>query len=122
MSKVRVESHNDGVRLVTLTDPDRRNAMDEQMGAELIAVTDEIRDDPQARVVAVTGEGKAFCAGADLPALFGNPERGVVDVHEGLQRYSEAFFSVLRLPHPTIAAVTGAAGGAGLNLAMCCDV
>ena len=122
MSKVRVDARDDGVRLVTLTDPDRRNAMDAQMGAELIAAAAAIRDDADARVVVVTGEGKAFCAGADLPALFGNPERGVVEVHEGLQEYYRAFFSVLELPLPTIAAVNGPAVGAGLNLAMCCDV
>lgn len=122
MPKVRVDRHDDGVRLVTLTDPDRRNAMDAEMGAELIAVAAGIRDDPSARVVVVTGEGKAFCAGADLPALFGDPDRGVVEVHDGLQEYYQAFFSILDLPQPTIAAVNGPAVGAGLNLAMCCDI
>ena len=122
MAKVRVDAHDGGVRLVTLTDPDRRNAMDEQMGAELIAAAAELREDASVRAVVVTGEGSAFCAGADLPALFGDPERGIVDVHDGLQRYYKAFFSVLDLPQPTIAAVNGPAVGAGLNLALCCDV
>jgi enoyl-CoA hydratase len=122
MSKVAVERRSDGVRVITLTDPERRNAMDEQMGAELIAAAGALRDDSETRAVVVTGEGTAFCAGADLPALFGDPSRSVSDTHERLQAYYRAFFSVLELAVPTIAAVHGPAVGAGLNLAMACDV
>lgn len=122
MAKVRLSEHDDGVRVVTLTDPERRNAMDAQMGGELIAACQRIRADRHARVVVVTGQGKAFCAGADLPALFGDPQRPVTEVHEGLQEYYRAFFNVLELPLPTVAAVNGAAVGAGLNLALACDV
>lgn len=122
MKKVSVESPAPGVRLVTLRDPGRRNAMDAVMGEQLIAATAAIAADADARCVVVTGEGTAFCAGADLPALFGDPDRPVTQTHDDLQRYYRAFFSVLELPLPTIAAVHGPAVGAGLNLAMACDV
>ncbi|MDQ3451652.1 MAG: enoyl-CoA hydratase [Actinomycetota bacterium] len=122
MSKVRLTDSGDGVRLLTLTDPDRRNAMGAEMGSELIAACDRVREDSRARVLVVTGQGRAFCAGADLPALFGDPDRSVTDTHRHLQQYYQAFFSVLALPLPTIAAVNGPAVGAGLNLALACDV
>ncbi len=122
MSKVAVDVHDDGVRVITLTDSDRRNAMDAVMGTELIEASVSLAADPATRAVVITGEGKAFCAGADLPALFGDATRPVATTHDELQRYYRAFFSVLELPFPTIAAVNGPAVGAGLNLALACDV
>lgn len=121
MSTVRVDDRGNGVRLLTLTDPGRRNAMGEQMGHEVREAVARMRVDGT-RVLVVTGEGAAFCAGADLPALFGNPDRGVVATHEELQAYYRAFLDVHELPFPTVAAVNGPAVGAGLNLAMACKL
>ncbi len=84
MPTTRLESPSEGVRLLTLTDPDRRNAMGAEMGAELLAHAQTLRADRDVRVLVVTGEGTAFCAGADLPALFGDPDRPVTDTHEDL--------------------------------------
>ena len=122
MAKVVVGEHDGGVRLLTLSDPERRNAMDAAMGAELVAACKAAREDPSVRAVVVTGKGAAFCAGADLPELFGDPQRPVTATHAVLRSYYRAFFSVLELPLPTVAAVNGPAVGAGLNLALACDV
>lgn len=122
MALVKLEERTDGVRLITLVDPERRNAMGAAMGAELVAACAAVRADPAARALVVTGEGSAFCAGADLPALFGDPDRPVTQTHEELSGYYRTFLAVRDLPLPTVAAVNGPAVGAGLNLAMCCDI
>lgn len=122
MAKTRREHLGDGVWLLTLTDPDRRNAMDEAMGAELIAAAHALAADPTARALVVTGQGEAFCAGADLPALFGDPDRPLEETRAHLQRYYRGFLALRDLAIPTVAAVNGAAVGAGLNLALVCDI
>lgn len=123
MSLVTVEhGPAEGVRVLTLNDPDRRNAMSPQLQADLGAAVDGIAADAGARVLVVTGAGTAFSAGADLPAVFGRLDRHVTEVRAGLRTIYDSFLRVRRLEIPTIAAVNGAAIGAGVNLAMCCDV
>lgn len=112
----------DGVRVLTLNDPDKRNAMSPQLQAELGDAVDAVAADADARVLVVAGNGPAFSAGADLPALFGDRERHVSDVRTSLRAIYDSFLRVRRLEIPTIAAVHGAAVGAGVNLAMSCDV
>lgn len=122
MTKVRLESPDGGLRLITLTDPDRRNAMGREMGTQLRRAVADVAADAGSRVLVVTGEGPAFCAGADLPELFGDADRPPAETHDELQRYYRAFLDVHALELPTIAAVRGPAVGAGLNLAMACDI
>ena len=106
---------SDGIAVVSLDDPDRRNALNAGMVDEIIAAFDAIEAGGEASAVIVTGRGKAFCAGADLSHLGASRRDGLRHVYEG-------FLRVGRSPLPTIAAVNGPAVGAGMNLALVCDV
>ncbi len=111
-----IESTNaGGVGTLTLDDPDRRNAISLDMAHEISAALDGFEADETVSAVVVTGAGRAFCAGADLAVL----ESGDAASY---RRLYEAFLRVARCPLPTIAAVNGAAIGAGMNLALSCDV
>ncbi len=112
--RVRTEIDG-GVAVVTLDDPARRNALDLGIGADLVAAFDAIEADPSVGAVVVTGAPPAFCAGADLSHLGASEREGLLSIYEG-------FLRVGRCPLPTIAAVNGAAVGAGMNLALVCDV
>src|SRR6201986_3976226 len=111
-----VENH---VALVTVNDPERRNALTAEMSTLLRDTVERAEADPGVHAVVVTGAGKAFCAGADLSAL-GAAGGGAAG--SGLQRLYDGFMAVGNCTLPTIAAVNGAAVGAGLNLALAADV
>jgi len=105
----------DRVAVVTLDAPDRRNALDLDLCDEIATTFDQLEADDAVGAVVVTGAPPAFCAGADLSHL-GSSQ------HDGLRRVYEGFLRVARSPLPTVAAVNGAAVGAGMNLALACDV
>src|SRR4051795_11777177 len=105
----------DGVAVVTLDDPERRNALNLTMVDEIVDIMDRIDADSNVGAVVVTGAAPAFCAGADLSHLGSSQRQGLRSVYEGFLRFG-------RTPLPTIAAVNGAAVGAGMNLALVCDV
>jgi len=112
----------EGVRILTLNDPDRRNAMSPDLQAALGDAIDSVARDTGARVLVVAGNGPSFSAGADLPAVFGDLDRDTTEIRAGLRSIYDSFLRVKRLEIPTIAAVQGAAVGAGVNLALSCDV
>jgi enoyl-CoA hydratase len=105
----------DHVALITVNDPDRRNAVTSDMSTQLRAAVERAEADSDVHAVVVTGAGKAFCAGADLSALGSAAE-------EGLRRLYDGFMAVAQCTLPTIAAINGPAVGAGLNLALAADV
>ncbi len=100
---------------MSLDDPDRRNALNAEMVDEIVATFDALEADDAVGAVVVTGKGTAFCAGADLSHLGGSRRAG-------LRTSTRASSGSGRSPLPTIAAVNGAAVGAGMNLALVCDV
>jgi enoyl-CoA hydratase len=105
----------DGVAVVTLDAPDRRNALTLPMVDEIAAAVDRAEADESVGALVVTGTPPAFCAGADLSHLGTSQEEGLRNIYEG-------FLRIGRSPLPTVAAVNGAAVGAGMNLALVCDV
>lgn len=120
--KIRLERRDDGVRVLELNDPDKRNAIGPDMREELRVAAHRLADDPQARVLVVTGTGTSFCAGADLIALFDVADATPAQIRERQLSYYDSFLWLRELPYPTIAAVQGHAIGAGLNLALACDI
>jgi enoyl-CoA hydratase len=105
----------DRVALLTVNDPDRRNAVTAESSAALRAAVEAAEADPGVHAVIVTGAGDAFCAGANLTALGEAAEDGLRKIYDG-------FLALANCSLPTIAAVNGAAVGAGLNLALAADV
>src|SRR5919206_1181827 len=120
--KIRLEREDDGVRVLVLNDPDKRNAIGPELREALADAVAAVATDRDARVLVVAGEGSAFCAGADLPSVFGDVDAPVGEIRDHLHSYYQSFLAIRDLSIPTIAAVQGAAIGAGLNLALCCDL
>lgn len=122
---LRVDRPVEGVVLLTLDLPERRNAMTEELTEAWRLAIGEIATDRSVRAVVVTGEGKAFCAGGDLSWLgAGDGEAGPspIRLRDRMLPFYRTWLSIRELEVPTIAALNGAAIGAGLCLALGCDL
>jgi len=112
---------SEGIARVTLNHPKSLNAF----GLDRILVLSEtliaLAMDKAAACVIITGEGKAFCAGADLNWLSGYGKSYGEALHELAARYHQAILEIRRMPKPVIAAVNGIAAGGGFSLALACD-
>lgn len=114
---------SEGVAMVTLAAPDRRNALTPEMAGELVEVLDGIDDDPRIGAVVIRGSGGSFCAGAHLATLAGaGTDPAGDEVYDALSTVYQSFTRLGSVRVPTIAAVRGAAVGAGLNLALAADL
>ena len=123
---IKLERDPQGVVTLTLNEPETRNAMSPSMGEEIVRAVAEIRADREARVVVLTGAGKSFSAGGDLGMLARDTGARSADGGPSMKGAPADFYrrylSVRELDVPTIAAVNGHAIGAGLCLALACDM
>ena len=111
----------DGIALIALNRPDRRNALSGALVEALLATLDAVDADPTVRVVVLTGRGKAFCAGGDLADGMMASE-GFLASHRSRGRFADLLLRLPKLRVPVIAAVNGDALGGGLGLAVGCDL
>ncbi|WP_445010878.1 enoyl-CoA hydratase/isomerase family protein [Vreelandella stevensii] len=118
-------SVENGIALLTLNRPDKRNAMSDAMRAELVDHLQTIRTDRSIRALVLTGNGKGFCAGGDIAGMKTRMEADPATVgFNGWERQQGVHYAaslLLNLPIPTVAAVNGAAAGLGADLALSCD-
>ena len=119
---LRVDRRDDGVAVLTLDNPDQRNAMSDAMTASWVAAVDELAGDRDLRVVVVTGAGSAFCSGGNTGWIASEPDATVDELRTRMVAFYRAWLSIRRLEVPTIAAVNGPAIGAGLCVALACDI
>jgi len=115
----------DGIATLTLNRPERLNAMSGPMLDALLARLVQVADDGDVGCVVLTGSGRAFCAGGDVKAMAEGREFGGTTLEEkaqALRARMEVSRWLHEMPKPTIAMVRGAAAGAGLSLAMACDM
>ncbi len=119
---LRVERPADGVVLLTLALPERRNAMTAELTSSWVDSMERLRGDRSVRCIVVTGEGSAFCAGGDLGWLAAEPEASPDQLRDRMLPFYRNWLLLRTLDVPSICAVNGAAVGAGACLAMSADI
>lgn len=113
----------DGVALVTLNAPDRRNALTPEMAGELIAVFDEVDGRSDVGALVLRAVGKSFCAGGDIATLTAaGRDPSEASAYEGMTRIYDSFYRLGQVRVPTVAAVRGSAVGAGMNMLLAADL
>lgn len=125
MEQDLVEIISDGVAVLTMNRPDRLNALSREMLRLMLEALPRLTADPQVGVVVLTGAGRAFCSGGDVKAMAKGAEfaaRGFEQTAEELRANMDVSRWLHQMPKPTIAMVRGAAAGAGLSIALACDL
>ena len=112
-----------GVATIVLDRPDAMNAVDKQLGAELLAALQQAAADDEVRAVVLTGNGRAFSSGADLKAGFDPGPDNRPDVGGALrERFHPIIHAIREMAKPVVAKVNGAAAGIGCSFALACDL
>jgi len=114
---ISIDQRDGGVVLATLNRPDRLNAVNAQMHHELAWLTRDVDADPSAKVLVITGAGRAFCAGGDF-----GPQPATSDPGMTLEEGRQIVDHLLECSKPVISAVNGYAMGLGATVALLCDV
>ncbi len=122
LTDLRLERPSPGVVRLVLDNPAQRNAMSDGMTESWGRAIDALAADRDVRVVVVTGEGSAFCSGGNPAWIASEPEAEVDYLRTRMIAFYRAWLAIRRLEVPTIAAVNGHAVGAGLCLALACDI
>jgi 2-(1,2-epoxy-1,2-dihydrophenyl)acetyl-CoA isomerase len=118
-----LESISDGVAILTLNRPERLNALSTRIIEGLLEALPRLAQDPTVGVVVLTGAGRGFCSGGDVKRMAEGPtERSLPEAVKQLRARMEVSRLLHEMPKPTIAMVNGPAAGAGLSLALACDL
>lgn len=123
--QVRVGDHGDGVVMITLADPDRRNAMSVEMTEAFGETVAHLRERDRAgelTCVVLTGAGSAFCAGGDLGWIGAKPGASVAELRDRMLPFYATWLGLRELSVPSIAAVNGVAVGAGAAIVLACEL
>ena len=120
---VLLESVQSGVALLVMNRPEKLNALNNELATALSGAFERVANDPSIRVVVLTGAGRAFCAGGDLGMIGkGREARDPKQLEPILRAGMDAVLRMRTIPQPVIAAVNGAAAGAGMNIALAADL
>lgn len=120
---VILEARHEGIATLVMNRPDRLNALNTELASALNDALGRIAEDESVRVVVITGAGRAFCAGGDLGLIGKGRQTGATQELEPLLRAGmQAVLKIRVMPQPVIAAVNGAAAGAGMNIALAADI
>jgi 2-(1,2-epoxy-1,2-dihydrophenyl)acetyl-CoA isomerase len=112
----------DNIARLTLNRPDKLNSFTEAMHLDIREALNQVKEN-RPRVLLITGAGRAFCAGQDLADRQTKPGENLVDLGDSIEKYYAPLVRTLRsLPLPVVAAVNGVAAGAGVSLALACDL
>jgi len=118
-----LEGKHDSIATLVMNRPDRLNALNNELAMAVNDALGRIAGDPSVAVVVITGAGRAFCAGGDLGAIAAGRQTGAMHDLEPLLRAGMQMVLKMRtMPQPVIAAVNGAAAGAGMNIALAADI